>query len=154
MGKVSSLIIWEQSTFFAALFMGMMFAFIYDCIRVFRRVFKHKHVYTMAVEDILFWFYVSIRVFTCLYERNNGIIRGFIVISQIFGALIYRYAFGKLFVKYVTGLLIFILKPLKKLFLLIKIKVHELDAHVKRRRASGEKRKKCSLNPDGKNSSV
>ena len=57
MGKVSSLIIWEQSTFFAALFMGMMFAFIYDCIRVFRRVFKHKHVYTMAVEDILFWFY-------------------------------------------------------------------------------------------------
>ena len=146
MGKVSSLIIWEQSTFFAALFMGMMFAFIYDCIRVFRRVFKHKHVYTMAVEDILFWFYVSIRVFTCLYERNNGIIRGFIVISQIFGALIYRYAFGKLFVKYVTGLLIFILKPLKK--------VHELDAHVKSRRASGEKRKKCSLNPDGKNSSV
>ena len=113
MGKVSSLIIWEQSTFFAALFMGMMFAFIYDCIRVFRRVFKHKHVYTMAVEDILFWFYVSIRVFTCLYERNNGIIRGFIVISQIFGALIYRYAFGKLFVKYMTGLLIFILKPLK-----------------------------------------
>ena len=103
---------------------------------------------------ILFWFYVSIRVFTCLYERNNGIIRGFIVISQIFGALIYRYAFGKLFVKYVTGLLIFILKPLKKLFLLIKIKVHELDAHVKSRRASGEKRKKCSLNPDGKNSSV
>ena len=68
MGKVSSLIIWEQSTFFAALFMGMMFAFIYDCIRVFRRVFKHKHVYTMAVEDILFWFYVSIRVFTCLYQ--------------------------------------------------------------------------------------
>ena len=103
---MSSLIIWEQSTFFAALFMGMMFAFIYDCIRVFRRVFKHKHVYTMAVEDILFWFYVSIRVFTCLYERNNGIIRGFIVISQIFGALIYRYAFGKLFVKYMTGLLI------------------------------------------------
>ena len=109
MGKVSSLIIWEQSTFFAALFMGMMFAFIYDCIRVFRRMFKHKHVYTMAVEDILFWFYVSIRVFTCLYERNNGI---------------------------------------------IKIKVHELDARVKSRRASGEKRKKCSLNPDGKNSSV
>ena len=124
MGKVSSLIIWEQSTFFAALFMGMMFAFIYDCIRVFRRVFKHKHVYTMAVEDILFWFYVSIRVFTCLYERNNGIIRGFIVISQIFGALIYRYAFGKLFVKYMTGLLIFIFKPLKILFLFIKIKVH------------------------------
>mgnify|MGYP000597302272 FL=1 len=89
-----------------------------------------------------------------MYERNNGIIRGFIVISQIFGALIYRYAFGKLFVKYMTGLLIFILKPLKKLFLLIKIKVHELDAHVKSRRASGEKRKKCSLNPDGKNSSV
>ena len=110
MGKVSSLIIWEQSTFFAALFMGMMFAFIYDCIRVFRRVFKHKHVYTMAVEDILFWFYVSIRVFTCLYERNNGIIRGFIV--------------------------------------------HELDVHVKSSRASREKRKKCSLNPDGKNSSV
>ena len=152
MGKVSSLIIWEQSTFFAALFMGMMFAFIYDCIRVFRRVFKHKHVYTMAVEDILLWFYFNID--DRLYERNNGIIRGFIVISQIFGALIYRYAFGKLFVKYMTGLLIFILKPLKKLFLLIKIKVHELDARVKSRRASGEKRKKCSLNPDGKNSSV
>ena len=61
---------------------------------------------------------------------------------------------GKLFVKYMTGLLIFILKPLKKLFLLIKIKVHELDVHVKSSRASREKRKKCSLNPDGKNSSV
>ena len=166
LGELSSLIIWEQSTFFASLFMGMMFAFVYDCIRIFRRVVKHRHVYTMAAEDILFWFYVSINVFACLYERNNGVIRGFIVVSQVLGAVIYRYAFGKIYVKNMSKLLIFILKPLKKLFLFIKIKARcpvvrvkksisrRLKHKGKKHGVSGEKRKKCNLNPDGKNSSV
>ncbi len=158
MTKVSTLIIWEGSAFLSSVFLGMMLALEYDCIRIFRRIVKHRHVYTMAVEDIIFWFHVSIVVFCSVYEMNNGIVRGFIVVSQVLGAVLYRYAFGRYFVKYISKFLLFVLKPLKKLWRFIKIKTQGAVRRLRSRLAafarSKKRGKKCSLNPDGKNSSV
>lgn len=109
----------------------MVLALEYDCIRIFRRVVKHRRVYTMAAEDILFWFHVSIVVFCSVYEMNNGIIRGFIIVSQVLGAALYRYAFGRFFVKYISKILLFVLKPLKKLYWFIKIKVQGAFKRIK-----------------------
>ena len=95
----------EGMTLILSLFWGMVLAFEYDCIRVFRRIVKHKRVWTISVEDIIYWINVAITAFSIIYELNNGIIRGFVTGGFIAGAFIYRYSVGKLFVKYTTFIL-------------------------------------------------
>ena len=63
----------------SALFLGMVLAFEYDCIRIFRRVIHHKNIWVMSAEDILYWIYAAVTVFCMTYEVNDGILRGFLV---------------------------------------------------------------------------
>ena len=116
----------EGMTLILSLFWGMVLAFEYDCIRVFRRIVKHKRVWTISVEDII-------------YELNNGIIRGFVTGGFIAGAFIYRYSVGKLFVKYTTFILQLVLKPLKTLIRFIIIKVKYFSTKLKSHRSVKKK---------------
>ena len=91
---ISQSIAREGMTLVLALFWGMVLAFEYDCIRVFRRIVRHKRVWTMSAEDIIFWINTGFMVFSIIYELNNGIIRGFVTAGFVAGAVIYRYSFG------------------------------------------------------------
>lgn len=118
---IANLIQWEGQALLSSLFFGMILAWEYDCIRIFRRIVKHRRVWVMSIEDILYWINASITVFCMTYEVNDGIVRGFLVAGFIVGAVIYRHSFGKYFVKYVSKLINFILKPLKKMLYLIRM---------------------------------
>lgn len=131
MFKVSELILWEGSTFLTSLFWGMLLAAEYDCIRIFRRVFRHKRVWGIVVEDILYWINAGITVFCVTYEISDGVVRGFSVVALILGAVLYRYAFGIYFVKYISKLIIFLLNPLKKLLRFIRMTLKKFGAKVK-----------------------
>lgn len=111
---ISRLITWETDTFLAAVVLGMVLGAEYDCIRIFRRVKKHRHIWTMSVEDIIFWVNVSVLVFGFTYNYSDGVLRAFLVAALTGGAVLYRYAFGRFFVKYVSKLILFALIPLKK----------------------------------------
>ncbi|MDD3238827.1 MAG: spore cortex biosynthesis protein YabQ [Lachnospira sp.] len=104
----------EVDTIVRALFWGMVLALEYDSIRIFRRVIRHYHIWTMSLEDILFWINVGFTVFAVTYEANDGIVRGFLVGGFVVGALVFRYSFSTFYVRYVSRSIIFILKPLKK----------------------------------------
>ena len=86
---ISQSIAREGMTLVLALFWGMVLAFEYDCIRVFRRIVRHKRVWTMSAEDIIFWINTGFMVFSIIYELNNGIIRGFVTAGFVAGAVIY-----------------------------------------------------------------
>ena len=129
----------EGMTRILSLFWGMVLAFEYDCIRVFRRIVKHKRVWTISVEDIIYWINVAITAFSIIYELNNGIIRGFVTGGFIAGAFIYRYSVGKLFVKYTTFILQLVLKPLKTLIRFIIIKVKYFSTKLKSHRSVKKK---------------
>ena len=58
----------------SALFLGMVLALEYDCIRIFRRVIRHKNIWVMSAEDILYWIYAAVTVFCMTYEVNDGIL--------------------------------------------------------------------------------
>lgn len=118
---VSSMIVWEGSTFLTSLFWGMVLAAEYDCIRIFRRVFRHKRIWGIVAEDILYWINAGITVFCLTYEISDGVVRGFIAAAMVIGALLYTYAIGIYFVKYVSKIINFLLKPLKKLLKYIKM---------------------------------
>ena len=91
----------------SALFLGMVLALEYDCIRIFRRVIRHKNIWVMSAEDILYWIYAAVTVF-CM-----------------------TYAFCTFFVKYTTKFINLCLKPLKKALCLIKIGVHKITGCIK-----------------------
>lgn len=118
---IANLIKWEGQALLSSLFFGMVLAWEYDCIRVFRRIVRHRRVWTMSVEDILYWMNAAVTVFCITYEVNDGIVRGFSLVGFVLGAVLYRYSFGRYFVKYVSRCINFALKPLKKIVSLIKI---------------------------------
>ena len=48
--------------------------FVYDCLRVFRRVVVHGTV-MISLEDLFYWVFVSFRFFYLLYSENDGTVR-------------------------------------------------------------------------------
>ena len=52
----------ENSFLLYALLMGIFITFIYDIIRIFRRVVPHGS-FLVALEDIAFWIYCAAEVF-------------------------------------------------------------------------------------------
>ena len=98
----------------SALFLGMVLALEYDCIRIFRRVIRHKNIWVMSAEDILYWIYAAVTVFCMTYEVNDGILRGFLVTGFLAGAVLYRYAFGTFFCKIHYKIHKFMFKAIEK----------------------------------------
>jgi len=101
----------------------MAAAFIYDCIRIFRRIIRHKKVWIIAVEDIIYWVCISFAAFSATYNMSDGAVRGFMIATAVLGAVLYRYVLGRYYVKYMTKWINILLKPLKKMFLLISMKI-------------------------------
>ena len=95
---MSGTIIWEWYFLLYSIITGVGFAYIYDNIRLFRRIFKHKR-WLVDIEDILYWvvcFFVS---FYLLYYGNHGVVRFFAVIGAGTGMYLYAKTIGKLYVK-------------------------------------------------------
>ncbi len=134
---VSDFIRAEGSICFVAAFMGMLLGLEYDCIRIFRRVIRHKHVWTMSLEDIIYWIVAAFQVFGLIYEQGDGVVRVFLVVTMVLGAILYRYAFGRFLVVYVSKILNFIFRPLKKLISSVTIKARNI--RVAQRQACEER---------------
>lgn len=128
---ISEFITVQGRLFLMALFWGMLIAAEYDCIRIFRRVVIHKKVWMISAEDIIYWLMVGIQVFCLIYENSNGAVRGFMIGGMLFGAVIYRYGIGRFFVRYVSKIIIFLLKPLKKVLRFIKMYLKKFFAKLR-----------------------
>ena len=119
---MSSDIIWESGTFLYALWWGMVLAFQYDTIRIIR----HRRVFMIAVEYVIYWIYVGIRIFIICFYVNSGIIRLFIVVGLVCGAVLYLKALSVYYIKYGVRLVGILLKPLKMLVSVIRIVLQSL----------------------------
>ena len=115
----------ELSSIVRAMLWGMVLAMEYDSIRIFRRILRHYYIWTMSVEDILFWINVGFTVFAVTYDANDGIVRGFLVAGFLVGAIVFRYSISIFYVKYVPRAILFILKPLKKAAQAVKILIYK-----------------------------
>lgn len=61
----------------------------YDLLLVLRIFFKRAVILEKA-EDILYWLIASVLVFSVIYEKNSGIIRGYSIAGMLAGMLLYR----------------------------------------------------------------
>jgi spore cortex biosynthesis protein YabQ len=97
----------ENEFLFHALLTGIYITFLYDILRVLRRVFPHGN-FLVSVEDIVFWIYCAAKVFLLMYHESNGTLRWFAIFGAISGMLLYLKLVSPFFVRYVA----FILKKL------------------------------------------
>ena len=104
----------ENEFLLHALLLGIFITFIYDLLRVFRRVVPHNGFF-VSVEDMAFWVYCGGEVFLLMYHEGNGSLRWFAVLGALLGMFLYRKLVSRLFVKYAALLLCRLLKILGKL---------------------------------------
>ncbi len=87
---VSQSILGEADFFLVSVCSGCLMVLVYDVLRVFRRLVRHGVIWT-AVEDIIYWIACAVMIFAMLYQRNDGLIRGFAIGGIIIGMLIYNH---------------------------------------------------------------
>ena len=91
----------ENEFLLHALLMGIFITFIYDILRIFRRVVPHGG-FLVSLEDLVFWIYCAAEVFLMMYHESNGNLRWFAVIGALIGMLLYKKLVSPRFVKYVS----------------------------------------------------
>lgn len=115
----------EQENLFLlhALRMGIFISFLYDILRVYRRLFPHG-LFWVSVEDLVFWIYCSAEVFFLMHREGDGNLRWFAVLGAMLGMGVYVKLVSPLFVKYSLMVLGPVVRFFRKLCGAVYRKVH------------------------------
>ncbi len=92
-----------------AILLGMAGAFVYDVLRIFRRVLK-RGVFLTGLGDILYWCLMAVITFIYLYQVNGGVVRFYIIVLIFLGMIMWEVAIGRYMVQFVSKILKKILK--------------------------------------------
>lgn len=115
---MSADVIWELEFLAVIVTLGIILAFVYDFIRIVRRIIPHGMVW-IAVEDIIFWASCGVVTFVVSFWENDGNLRWYTIVGVIVGAYLYHNTISGIWVKTITAILKFpvnlIKKALKKL---------------------------------------
>lgn len=96
-----------------AFLLGVEITFLYDILRILRRVFVHG-TGMVSLEDIAFWIYCAGKVFLLMYRESNGNLRWFAVLGAVFGMYLYHRTCSPILVKYVSGFLNMLFNPIRR----------------------------------------
>ena len=110
----------EAEIFLKSILVGVFLCAVYDCFRIIRRVVK-KGTIIIGIEDIVFFIFSAVMIFTFMYKMNGGVIRLYIFVGIFIGGYIYEEGIGKFVVKYISKILKKSIEVLKKCFKPIKI---------------------------------
>ena len=132
---MNSFVYYQLYIFLAAIYGGVVIAFLYDVYKVLRSYFKvHRNI--RIVQDVLFWLSISIVAIYVLLYSSNGDLKAGSIVGFFIGAILYKILLSK----YITilahkiislfrGMLIKMVSGIKKIYskiiclLLLPIKV-------------------------------
>ncbi len=103
----------ENEFLFYALIMGIFITFVYDLLRICRRVIPHGSFW-ISMEDLCFWIYCAMEVFLLMYHESDGTLRWFAVLGAMAGMLAYKKLISPFFVKYASLLINKLIDPMVK----------------------------------------
>lgn len=121
----------ELLLFGRAVFLGAVLFAIYDFLRVQRRIFP-RGIVLVSLEDLLYWLAAAVYFFLKLCRENDGIIRGYILLGLVAGAVCYERLVSRFLMEWVTKGIIFLKKQLKKIHKDVKIKLKSKKVPWKR----------------------
>ena len=112
--------------------LGVYLAFVYDTIRIFRRLISHN-IFFISLEDVIYWIYLAAEVFLLMYRESNGMLRWFAVLGAGTGIFLYKKLLWRYYVHYISRFLQKILhrvqriskKVLKSQHKLLKIRLRK-----------------------------
>ena len=84
-----------------AFYMGVYITFVYDILRIIRRVIPHKD-FMVSLEDMGFWIYCAVEVFLLMYHESNGTLRWFAICGALVGMFLYLKLISPILLKYVS----------------------------------------------------
>lgn len=87
-----------------AFYMGVYITFVYDILRIVRRVIPHPN-FLVSLEDMGFWIYCAVEVFLLMYYESNGTLRWFAICGALTGMFLYIKIASPFLVKYASMLL-------------------------------------------------
>lgn len=104
----------DENVFLAHSFLlGLWITFLYDILRILRRVFAHS-AGMVSLEDLAFWMYCAGKVFLLMFHESNGNLRWFAVMGALTGMYLYHKAVSPFFVKYAALGINTLLSPVRK----------------------------------------
>lgn len=106
--------------------LGIIITFVYDNIRVCRRVIRHN-IFFISIEDLFFWIWAALTIFVFQNRENNGVFRWFSVVGAFVGMLVYRKTLSNFYIKNMTFLLQKILKILYIFFSYLFYPIYYLE---------------------------
>ena len=117
----------HQLFVFACMFFcGWLTGIVFDIFRGLRRCVKSGSG-VIAAQDLLLWFLELVIVYYTVFKVNNAEIRGYEAVALVSGALVYFIVLSEYAVKFISKVIIllikvikFVLKPAKKLVCLAK----------------------------------
>lgn len=101
---MSANIRYEMELLSVSVLTGAGLMIVYDCLRVFRILCPHRTVW-VGVEDMLYWIYTSLMVFTLLYRENDGVVRSYVVVAIFLGMMLYQHLISKKFLNYLKKMI-------------------------------------------------
>ena len=133
--EVRAEILKEADVLLAAFLTGALLLFVYDVLRIVRKIVPHK-MWLVGAEDVVFWIGSALALFAMLYRENSGYIRGFVIGGVLVGMLLYNLLLSA----WVVAGSVFLLK--KVLFVLSRPLVWTARLFKRPLRFAGRKTKK------------
>ena len=96
---MSEIIMGQVRFLLVMLCLGMALICGYDFLRFFRWLLPH-HTAVVWVEDILYWFLMSVPVYAVFFLYNNGEIRWYGVLAVFLGGLLYEMGISRMLARF------------------------------------------------------
>lgn len=140
-GEISKTIAGEGSLLLISLLFGLVLMLVYDILRIFRHIVRHKTFFT-ALEDILYWLFCAVGIFAMLYQENDGLLRWFVLGGVAIGMLFENYFISpsivslfvkiiRIWLKIIKKFLHIFGKPLKKIYLFFRKELKKIRKAIK-----------------------
>lgn len=145
--------------FLYSVLFGFFLGFVFDLFRITRIAFKTCNA-VIFIEDVVFFVIATISSFVFILTSNDGVLRSFLIVGELFGAIIYFFSLSIVIIKAATAIINFIksiirflykifIKPIIKLVLFIgkvlgkiKARINRLSQNAKNKRIEKISRKK------------
>ncbi len=82
-------------TFLYSMLLGGILCAFYDILRALRRSGFDSYI-SVFISDFLFWIINALLTFIFLISRTNGEIRGYVLVAQLLGFVLFRLTLSKL----------------------------------------------------------
>lgn len=92
---MNSFVSTQGINFLLAILNGVFLGFLYDLIRVFRRMVKHPR-WLVSLQDFIYWVVSSFIIFLEIFHHNDGSLRGFLCLGVVLGLTLYFLLVSKL----------------------------------------------------------